>query len=155
MFRCSGEPIASTFRVTEWSFEVSKAAKIYTVTFWTMTPCSLVFEYQRFGRRICLKIRYAPPGTERQYKLNPQQSATKPYVLLLFIMSCSGLGWGSDILITATDPTNFYVVFHTAISTERKVSFSPQSLKGFKITSLSIRCVPVSRYQIAFCQGLT
>jgi len=47
-------------------------------------------------------------------------------------MSYAGVGWGSDILITATDPTNFYVAFHTAVSTEGNVNFRPQSLKGLK-----------------------
>jgi hypothetical protein len=151
----SEEPTASTFRVTEMSVEVFIAAKIYTVTVWTMTPCSLVFEYQHFERRICLQIRYAPPGTEKQYKLNAQRSVTKPHILLLFIMFCTALGCCCDILITATDTTNFYVVFNTAVSTEGNVSFRPQSLKGFKITSIFVRRVPVSRYQIAPGQRVT
>ena len=107
------------------SVEVFIAAKIYTVTVWTMTPCSLVFECQYLGRRICLQIRYVPPGTERQYELNTQQYVTKPYVLLLFVMFCTALGYCSDILITVTDTTNFYVVFSTAVSTEGNVSFRP------------------------------
>jgi len=118
-----------------------------------MTPCSLLFECQRFGRRICLQMRYASPGTERQYKLNPQQSATKPYVLLLFIMS--SLVYCSDILITATGPANFYVVFHIAVSTEGSFSFRPHSLKDFKTTSVLVSRVPVSRYQIALGQRVT
>jgi len=67
-------------------------------------------------------------------------------------MSCAGLGWGPDILITATDPTNFYIVFHTAASTEGNANFRPQSLKGFKITLFLVRRAPVGRYQIALGQ---
>jgi hypothetical protein len=38
----SEEPTASTFKVTEVTFEVFRAAKICTVTFWAMTPNSPV-----------------------------------------------------------------------------------------------------------------
>jgi hypothetical protein len=67
----------------------------------------------------------------------------------------SALAYCSNILITATGPANFYVVFHTAVSTEGNVSFRPHSLKGFKITSVLVRRILVSRYQIALGQRVT
>lgn len=133
MFR--GNQLPQPLECLNWVLKFSKQRKFimlpsepwHRIVWYSNTNVSEEEFASKFGTHLPEQkdsINWTPPP--------PQQSATKLYVLLLFIMSCPDLGCCSDILITATDPTNFYVVFHTALSTEGNVSCRPQSIKGFK-----------------------